>query len=248
MPLLLSILYAVLCLLIDLARVRSRPAAARDVELVALRHEVRVPRRTAKPNRWWPGDRLALTVLSRALARSDWGRLPVRPETLLRWHRDLVRRKWAAFGRRRRTGRPPLPAESRELVGRLAAENPSWGYQRIRGELLKLGHDVSATAIRTILRRHGLPPAPRRASLSCRRSSVPTPGRCSPATSSRSNRPAAHPVRVLLHRGAHAPGVRGGLHGAADGRVGDAASPQPGLAAQRRRGSASPPRPRSRRQ
>src|SRR5215210_656631 len=168
MPLLLSILYAVLCLLIDLARVRSRPAAARDVELVALRHEVRVPRRTAKPNRWWPGDRLALTVLSRALARSDWGRLPVRPETLLRWHRDLVRRKWAAFGRRRRTGRPPLPAESRELVGRLAAENPAWGYQRIRGELLKLGHDVSATAIRMIMRRRGVPPAPRRVALSWR--------------------------------------------------------------------------------
>jgi putative transposase len=168
MPLLLSILYAALCLLIDLALVRSRPAAARDVELLALRHEGRVLRRMAKRNRWWPGDRLVLSALSRALTRSDWGRLPVRPETLLRWHRELVRRKWAAFGRRRRMGRPPLPTESRELVRRLAAENPAWGYQRIRGELLKLGHDVSATAIRTLLRRHGLPPAPRRAGLSWR--------------------------------------------------------------------------------
>src|SRR5262245_8121865 len=112
MPLLLSTLYAVVCLLIDLALIRTRPAAARDIELLALRHEIRVLRRAAKPNRWWPGDRLVLAALSRTLARSDWGRLPVRPETLLRWHRDLVRRRWAAFGRRGRTGRPPLPAES----------------------------------------------------------------------------------------------------------------------------------------
>jgi len=66
----------------------------------------------------------------------------------LRWHRELVQHTWAAFGRRRRTGRPPLPAESRDPVRRLASDNPSWGDQRIRGELLKLGHDVSATAIR----------------------------------------------------------------------------------------------------
>jgi putative transposase len=94
--------------------------------------------------------------------------LPVRPETLLRWHRELVRRKWAAFGRRRGPGRPPLPAEVRDLIGRLATENPCWAYQRIRGELLKLGHDVSATAIQAVLRRCGVPPAPRRAGLSWR--------------------------------------------------------------------------------
>src|SRR5438067_13412039 len=80
MPLLLSILYAVLRLLIDLALVRSRNAAARDIELLALRHEVRVLRREAKRNRWWPGDRLVLSALSQALTRSDWGRLPVRPD------------------------------------------------------------------------------------------------------------------------------------------------------------------------
>jgi hypothetical protein len=83
MPLLLSILYAVLRLLIDLALIRSRPAAARDFELLALRHEVRVLRRAARHNRWRPCDRLVLSALSRALTRSDWGRLPVRPETLL---------------------------------------------------------------------------------------------------------------------------------------------------------------------
>src|SRR2546425_13065173 len=105
----LSTLYAVLPRRMDLALVRSRPAAARDVELLALRHEVRVLRRAAKRNRWWPGDRLVLTALSRTLTRSDWGRLPVRPETLLRWHRELVGRDWAAFGRLRRVGRDTVP-------------------------------------------------------------------------------------------------------------------------------------------
>jgi hypothetical protein len=161
MPLLLSILYAALCLLIDLVLLRSRPAAARDGELLVLRHEVRVPRRPATSDRWWPGDRLVLTAPSRALTRSDRGRLPVRPETLLGWHRDPVGHEWALLGRRRRMGRPPLSTELRDLVRRLALENPAWGYRRIRGELLKRGHDVPATAIRTILRRHGLPPAPR---------------------------------------------------------------------------------------
>jgi hypothetical protein len=109
-----------------------------------------------------------LAALSRKLGRSDWERLLVRPETLLRWHRELVRRKWAVFSRRRHVGRPPLPAASRDLVCRLASENPAWGYQRIRGELLKLGHNVSATAIRLVLRSRGVPPAPRRAALSWR--------------------------------------------------------------------------------
>src|SRR5262249_13619338 len=98
-----------------------------------------------------------------APAPAAWGILPVRPETLLRWHRALVRRKRAAFGRRRGPGRPPLAADVRDLIGRLANENPHWGYQRIRGELLTLGHDVSATAVRTPWRRRGVPPAPRRA-------------------------------------------------------------------------------------
>jgi hypothetical protein len=112
MPLLVSILYAGLRVLIDLLLVRSRRAAARDVELLALRHEVRVLRRAAKANRWRPGDRFVLAALSQRLARSDWGCPPVRPETVLRWHRELVRRKWAAsvaasgpVGRRSRPSR-----------------------------------------------------------------------------------------------------------------------------------------------
>jgi hypothetical protein len=164
--LLLSILYALVTLLADLALVRGRPGRARDIELLALRHEVRVLRRQMTRTAWRPGDRFVLALLSRHLARAAWGVLPVRPETLLRWHRELVRRRWAAFGQRRGAGRPPLPADVRDLICRLAEENRTWGYQRIRGELLKLGHGVSATAIRTTLRRSRVPPAPRRAGLS----------------------------------------------------------------------------------
>src|SRR5688500_8462608 len=160
-----SLVYATVRLLLDLVLLRCRSGTARDLELLALRHEVRVLRRTNR-SAWRPGDRLVLAALSRCLPRASWHTLPVRPETLLRWHRELVRHKWAVFGRRRGPGRPPLSPECRDLVLRLATENPRWGYQRIRGELLKLGHCISASAIRALLRRHGIPPAPRRAGLS----------------------------------------------------------------------------------
>jgi hypothetical protein len=163
-----SLVYAVIRLLLDLALLCCRSGTARDLELLALRPEVRVLRRRTKRIAWRPGDRLVLTALSRCLPRADWLVFPVRLETLLRWHRELVRRKWALFGRRRGSGRPPLPVTPRDLILRLAQENPRWGYQRIRGELLQPGHHVSATAIRARLRRHGVPPAPRRAGLSWR--------------------------------------------------------------------------------
>src|SRR3712207_1115951 len=124
---LLSALYAIACLLADLALVPCRGSAARDVQLLALRHEVRVLRRTTKAPARRQGDRLLLAALSRCLPRTGWHVFPVRPETLLRGHRELTRRQWAAFGRRRGPGRPPLPTEVRELVVRLATENPGWG-------------------------------------------------------------------------------------------------------------------------
>ena len=161
----LSVFYAICSCLLDLLLPRAGIERACLVELLALRHEVRVLRRQIKRTRWGPADRLVLTALSRCFPRSAWGRLPVRPETLLRWHRELIRRRWAVFGRRRGPGRPPLASDLRELIARLARENPSWGSVRLRGELLKLGHSVSASAIRSLLRRRGIPPAPRRAGL-----------------------------------------------------------------------------------
>ena len=109
---------------------------------------------------------MILAALGRRLPASAL--LLVQPATVLSWHRALVHRRWAAFGRRRGPGRPPLPAECQELVLRLARENPRWGYLRIRGELLKLGHQVSATSIRNLFGRHRIPPAPRRAALTWR--------------------------------------------------------------------------------
>ncbi len=121
-PVLLALLYAVLRLLIDLLILRGRPTADHDRELLVLRQELIVLRRTAPRARWRTTDRLILAALGRKL--SAGALLLVRPATILGWHRALVRRRWAAFGCRRGPGRPKLPADCRELVMRLAKVNP----------------------------------------------------------------------------------------------------------------------------
>ena len=98
--------------------------------------------------------------------RSHWSCFLVTRQTLLRWHRSLVADAWTYP--RRGLGRPPLDEDIQQLIVRLARENPRWGYQRIQGELLRLGIQISATAIRTTLRRHRLDPAPRRAATTWR--------------------------------------------------------------------------------
>src|SRR5262245_53483603 len=104
----LALVYRLVCWLLHLALDRDPVARTEVVELLALRHEVRVLRRQVKRPAWRPRDRLLLTALSRCVPRAQWWRFPVRPEELLRWPRELVRRKWAAFGRRRGPGRPPV--------------------------------------------------------------------------------------------------------------------------------------------
>jgi len=160
-----GIVYAAARALLGLL-VRGGHLAVADIELLLLQHEARVARRASGRGAWRPADRLVLAALSRCLPRRDWHVFPVYPATLRRWHRELLRRKRRAGSRRRGPGRPPLAPDLRALIERLARENARWGYRRIRGELLKRGHDVSATAIRTTLRRRGVPPAPRRAALS----------------------------------------------------------------------------------
>jgi len=103
-----------------------------------------------------------MSALSRVLPRDRWSLFVVQPQTLLRWHRELVRRKWT-YRHRSSGGRPQVASEVQELILRLGRENPRWGCLRIKGELAKLGIRVSATAIRMLLRRSGLGPAPRRA-------------------------------------------------------------------------------------
>jgi putative transposase len=135
-------------------------ASGLEVENAVLRHQLRVLRRSVKRSPLARRDRVLLVVASRLLPRDRWGVFLVSPQTLLRWHRELVRRKWT-FGRRS-PGRPPLDPAVRELVLRLARENPKWGCVRVQGELRKLGVRVGATTIRSLLRRSGLGPAPRR--------------------------------------------------------------------------------------
>ena len=121
---LLSLTYLLVRFLLDLVLVRAPIGGVRDVELLALRHEVRVLRRQTKRFRWRHEDRLVVAALSRCLPRPDWRVFPVRPETLLRWHQALVRGTWAAFGRRRGPRRPPLPEDAGDLVVRLAGPFP----------------------------------------------------------------------------------------------------------------------------
>jgi putative transposase len=111
-------------------------------------------------------DRALLVTLSRHLPRARWSVFLVKPETLLGWHRRMVRRRWTYPTTS--NGRPPVPEEVQQLIVRLAQENPRWGYQRIHGELLLLGWRVSASSIRRVLRAHGVDPAPRRAQTSWR--------------------------------------------------------------------------------
>jgi putative transposase len=162
----LSFLYlAVRALLGALLRSR-RGLHVKDVELLVLRHEFEILRRqTARPKLRMV-DRALLAAAASHLPRSSRGTLLVTPRTLLRWHQKLVRRKWRqAPGQR---GRPSLRAEVRELVLRLAKENPRWGQRRICGELGKLGFRVSRSSIRRLLTDARLEPAPRRSGPSWR--------------------------------------------------------------------------------
>jgi putative transposase len=134
--------------------------AALELENAVLRDQLAVLRRTAERPRLRRRDRVLLAAASRLLPRERWSVFLVTPQTLLRWHRELVRKKWRC--RRRFAGRPRLDRELRELVVRLGRENPRWGCLRIQGELRKLGIRVGATTIRSLLRRSGLGPAPRR--------------------------------------------------------------------------------------
>jgi hypothetical protein len=152
--------YLTLCRSIQLLVLLAHGDTAKDSEILVLRHQLTVLRRQIARPRLQPADRALLAALSRILPRDRWSCFFVKPETLLRWHRRLVAGAWTYphCG----TGRPPLDQELQLLIVCLARENPRWGYQRIKGELLRLGIHVSATAIRTTLRRHGLDPAPRR--------------------------------------------------------------------------------------
>ena len=144
-------------------------------EVLALRRQVQVLERQITLVHWSPGDRMVLAALRERIPRLGRAGLLVKPETVLGWHRALVRRKWAAYQGRPRRGRPPISAECRQLIVRMARENPRWGYFRICGELLKLGHQVAATTIRSVLLAARVPPSGRRSQLTWKSSGIASP-------------------------------------------------------------------------
>ena len=159
-----AFVYLVFCQVLKLLVLSSTGPTTQDkVEILVLRHQLKVLQRQVKGRpRYRSADRALLAALSRVLARARWGAFLVKPETLLRWHREASRRRWRRWRAQRREGRPPLPEETVELIVRLATENRSWGCVRVQDELAKLGIRVGATTVRRILRRAGLGPAPRR--------------------------------------------------------------------------------------
>ncbi len=140
----------------------------KDLEILILRHQLAILQRKlkhpVKPSRIEKMTLAVLTVKLKQLSHQSTNHLRdlvliFQPETILRWHRDLVRRRWT-YLHKRKGGRPPLYKDIENLILRLAQENPRWGYGKIQGELIKLDFKVSQSTIRNILVRHGLLPAP----------------------------------------------------------------------------------------
>jgi hypothetical protein len=156
----LSFGYVILRQVLQLMILTARGDRANAVEVLVLRHQVAVLRRQVRRLDLEPADRVVLAGLSRLLPRARWAAFFVTPATLLRWHRNLVARRWTYP--RRTPGRPPVSAQVRELVLGLARENPTWGCRRIQGELAGLGYRLTPSTVWAVLTKAGVGPAPRR--------------------------------------------------------------------------------------
>jgi putative transposase len=155
----LSFLYLAFVKILELIRLRNSDCDDLATEVVMLRHEIAVLRRQVTRPMLRPPDRALIAGLSRLMDRRRRGRFFVQPETLLRWHRDLVRRKWT---QPHRPGRPSIPAGTVAIICRLAHENPTWGYRRIHGELARMGVVLAPSSVWTILQRNDIDPSPMR--------------------------------------------------------------------------------------
>jgi putative transposase len=156
----LSLLYRAFCRVLQLVRLICRSNVDLAVEVVILRHEVAVLCRQVHRPALEPADRAVLAGLVRLLPRRHLGRFFVQPETLLRWHRDLVAKRWTYP--HSGPGRPGIAKGTTALVLQLAKENPAWGYRRIQGELATMGIGIAPSSVWVILKRNGVEPSPRR--------------------------------------------------------------------------------------
>jgi transposase len=153
------LLYLIFRQLVTWLGLLAQSSGSKNAEILVLRHEVAVLRRqVSRPRLSW-ADRAVFAALSRLLSQAGRLHRIVTPATVLRWHRDLVTRRWTQP--RRRGGRSTA-FELRQLVLRLASENPTWGYRRIHGELAGLGHQIAPSTVWSLLKRAGIDPAPRR--------------------------------------------------------------------------------------
>jgi putative transposase len=159
--LLWSFVYLAVRNLFALVPLLTRSRRSQELEILVLRHELGILRRQRRRPQVRPVDRALLAALSRSLPRPAWTSFSMKPETVLRWHRQLIARRWTYA--HKKPGRPPLEQSLRALILRLARENPHWGYRRIVGELKGLGVAISPTSVRKVLLAAGLPPAPERA-------------------------------------------------------------------------------------
>ena len=153
-----SVLYLLVRCLLGSLIVLARRQVSKDAELLVLRHENTVLRRYTGRVRYRRADRLWLAALSRLIPRCRWGEVfAVTPATLLAWHRRLIARKWD-YASRRRPGRPPTAATIRKLVIRIATDNTEVGHRRVQGEIVRLGHPITASTVWQILHDAGMIP------------------------------------------------------------------------------------------
>jgi transposase InsO family protein len=160
---LLARFYRLVRLVIDLLVLRGRTDRSKDVEILILRHQLAVLHRQVPRPGFEPEERAMLSALARVVGRDRWSIFLVKPDTVLRWHRRLVANHWTSP---HRPGRPSTAVEARQLIIRLAHENPTWGYRRIHGELTRLGITIAASTVWAILKKAGIDPAPGRSSAS----------------------------------------------------------------------------------
>ena len=162
------ILAQILTVLISIVRIGRMEEQEKYLEILILHQQLAIlQRKQEKPVKTNRTEKMMLAILTaklKSVTRWSTGQLRstlriVQLETVLDWHRDLVRRKWS-YAHRNKGGRPKMAQELESMIMRLARENPRWGYGKIEGELLKLGYEASRTAIRYVLKRHSIVPAP----------------------------------------------------------------------------------------